>query len=58
MADKFDIIVVGAGHAGVEASLVGARLGLKVALVTNDLSKVAFMSCNPSIGGLAKGQGW
>lgn len=52
---NYDIIVVGAGHAGIEASLVAARRGQKVLLVTTDKSKIGFMSCNPSIGGLAKG---
>lgn len=51
----FDILVVGAGHAGVEAALAASRLGLSTALLTTDTSKVSFMSCNPSIGGLAKG---
>ena len=53
--DKYDAIVVGAGHAGVEASLVLERQGLKVLLATNNLSRISFMSCNPAIGGLAKG---
>lgn len=55
MAQTFDIIVVGAGHAGVEACLAGARLGLKTLMVTSNLERIAYMSCNPSIGGLAKG---
>lgn len=55
MRNNFDIIVVGAGHAGIEAAHVSAQLGLKVALLTTDISKTGFMSCNPSIGGLAKG---
>src|SRR5262245_38333534 len=51
----FDIVVVGAGHAGCEAAVVGARLGLHVALVTVKLEDTAKMSCNPAIGGIAKG---
>ena len=53
--EKFDLIVVGAGHAGIEAALVGARKGLKVLMATSNLSRVGYMSCNPSIGGLGKG---
>ena len=52
----FDVIVVGGGHAGIEASLVCAKLGLSVSLITIDPRAVGRMSCNPSIGGLAKGQ--
>ena len=52
---EYDIIVVGAGHAGVEAALAGARLGLKTALFTITLDAIANMPCNPSIGGTAKG---
>ncbi len=52
----FDVIVVGGGHAGIEASSAAARMGLSVALVTLDRNKVGLMSCNPAIGGLAKGQ--
>lgn len=53
---KYDVIVVGAGHAGCEASLAPARMGLTVLLFAIDLDKVAAMSCSPSIGGMAKGQ--
>ena len=52
---KYDVIVVGAGHAGVEAALAAHRLGRKVLLVTVNADRVSFMSCNPAIGGLAKG---
>src|SRR3954471_10684818 len=51
-----DIVVIGGGHAGAEAAWAAARLGASVALVTLDPSKVGQMSCNPAIGGLAKGQ--
>jgi tRNA uridine 5-carboxymethylaminomethyl modification enzyme len=52
----YDIIVVGAGHAGCEAALAGARMGCSVLLLAIDLDKVAAMPCSPSIGGMAKGQ--
>ncbi len=52
----FDAVVVGAGHAGVEASLALARMGKKTAMLTLNLDSIAFMACNPSIGGTAKGQ--
>jgi len=53
---KYDVIVVGGGHAGCEAAAVAGLLGSRVLLVSMDLSKLAQMSCNPSIGGIAKGQ--
>ena len=55
-AKQYDIIVVGAGHAGCEAALAAARMGCKVLLLAIDLDKVAAMPCSPSIGGMAKGQ--
>lgn len=55
MADKYDVVVVGAGHAGCEAALAAARMGCRALLLTLNLDAVAQMSCNPAIGGLAKG---
>ncbi len=54
-ADKYDVIVIGAGHAGIEAALAAARLGCKTLLTTLSLENLAMMPCNPSIGGPAKG---
>jgi tRNA uridine 5-carboxymethylaminomethyl modification enzyme len=54
--EEYDIIVVGAGHAGCEAAYSAATMGSKVLLVTMDMNKIAQMSCNPAIGGVAKGQ--
>ncbi len=53
---KYDIIVVGAGHAGCEAATAAANLGSKTLLITMDMNKIAQMSCNPAVGGIAKGQ--
>jgi len=55
MKQRYDIIVAGGGHAGIEAALAAARLGLKTALVTLKINTIGKMSCNPAIGGLAKG---
>ncbi len=52
----FDVLVIGGGHAGVEAALAAARLGAKTALLTSNLDSIARMSCNPAIGGVGKGQ--
>ena len=52
---EYDVIVIGAGHAGVEAALAAARLGAQVAMLTQNLDTIGQMSCNPAIGGLAKG---
>lgn len=56
MVADYDIIVIGAGHAGCEAAVAAARLGSRVLLVTQDMNKIAQMSCNPAMGGIAKGQ--
>ena len=53
---KYDVIVIGAGHAGCEAAAAAANLGSKTCLITMDMNKVAQMSCNPAVGGIAKGQ--
>ena len=55
-AESYDVIVVGAGHAGSEAALAAARMGVKTLLLTINLDMVAFMPCNPSVGGPAKGR--
>ncbi len=56
MFSKYNVIVVGAGHAGCEAAAAAANLGSKVLLITMDMNKIAQMSCNPAMGGVAKGQ--
>lgn len=56
MLDKYDVIVVGAGHAGCEAANAAARMGSKVLLITMNMNTIAQMSCNPAMGGVAKGQ--
>jgi len=56
MKTQFDIIVIGGGHAGAEAAWAASRLGAKVAMITMDPARIGQMSCNPAIGGLAKGQ--
>ena len=57
MADKFDynVIVVGSGHAGIEAALAAARIGCRTLMLTQNLDTIGQMSCNPAVGGLAKG---
>jgi len=56
MFQKYDVIVVGAGHAGCEAAYLSAKMGKQTLLITMDMTKMAQMSCNPAIGGIAKGQ--
>src|ERR687887_1021054 len=53
--EQFDVVVVGAGHAGCEAAMAAARMGLKTALFTLNVDLIAQMSCNPAVGGIAKG---
>src|SRR3954453_21263133 len=56
MFSRYDVIVVGAGHAGCEAAAAAANLGSKVLLITMNMQTIAQMSCNPAMGGIAKGQ--
>ena len=56
MEFKYDVIVIGAGHAGCEAATAAAKLGSKTCLITMDMNKIGQMSCNPAVGGIAKGQ--
>lgn len=56
MFPEYDIIVVGAGHAGCEAAAAAAKMGSKVLLATMNMNTIAQMSCNPAMGGVAKGQ--
>ena len=56
MLKKYDIVVVGAGHAGNEAAAAAAQLGSKVLMITMNMETIGQMSCNPAIGGIAKGQ--
>src|SRR3954462_11450962 len=53
--ERFDVVVIGAGHAGTEAAVAAARRGARVAVVTSALDTIGHMSCNPAIGGVAKG---
>ena len=56
MLPLYDVIVIGAGHAGCEAAVAAANMGSQVLLITSDMNKIAQMSCNPAVGGIAKGQ--
>ena len=56
MLNHYDVIVVGAGHAGCEAANAAAKMGSKVLLLTMNMNTIAQMSCNPAMGGVAKGQ--
>ena len=53
--EQYDVVVVGAGHAGCEAAMAAARMGMKTALITMNMDLIAQMSCNPAVGGIAKG---
>ena len=56
MDNRYDVIVVGGGHAGCEAAMAASKMGSSVLLITMDMNKFAQMSCNPAVGGIAKGQ--
>ena len=56
MQQKYDVIVIGGGHAGCEAAMAASAMGSKVLLISMDLRGFARMSCNPAVGGIAKGQ--
>ena len=56
MIYKYDVIVIGGGHAGCEAATAAAHMGAHTCLITMDMNKIAQMSCNPAVGGIAKGQ--
>ena len=56
MTLKYDVLVIGGGHAGCEAATAAANMGAHTCLVTMDMNKIAQMSCNPAVGGIAKGQ--
>ena len=55
MTFEYDVLVIGGGHAGCEAAHAAARLGVRTCLITMDMNKIAQMSCNPAVGGIAKG---
>ena len=56
MKFDYDVVVIGAGHAGCEAAVAAARLGVSTLLITSNLNRVAQMSCKPAVGGIDKGQ--
>ena len=56
MTQNYDVIVIGGGHAGCEAATASANMGARTLLITMDMNKIAQMSCNPAVGGIAKGQ--